>query len=1441
MSCLGNLYTININHDNNKLSYRIIDSQPNSNLERKCSELGWPNPLSSQSMKDFMETPMQSDQCFTNPSENIRTFPFQDNECILSRSCQNSQHNIEYTCQHINYANTNNADLFAHSNTNPIQISQNHTIDNILGPSQPNYSSSSGYVRCKQGYVPKNIGPNPTTLAGGGWVNDTNGLWWVYDTSISQPTHHDWSGECVPDKCEDRTIPDSNHAYDPLHSSHDDDPIKVKCNDGYMFNHDLLHQGGYVKCDYSLKKSGDNLWDKNDMKWYIHDERLENKCNQYDSEDACEGHNGFPVPTYDPYEFLNTYSVTRKQGLYDIEKDIMHGYEEIPIGCEWSPSITSMHDGTSITKQGSCHFRKEVNFHQDEPICKPLYCPEKYIPFSNRDGRGNNKPLPGPKQGKTKGECLSNTGEIIQGVDNPYDCLCQQHLSCNTCTHDSNCQWCGSETPGASPGCYYIHTNDPVCEESPIRQHAGGSCTNLEGEIKPGWSNLTISEQNITNCENDFECINKETNLPIPQNIVQGQPNMLTIESIRNNYQVNDQTNPPSGRNLCLSYNNQWLNTSSNTYTSNDDYCYFEKKITNNPNYSTALGMIPMGLRKKGTDEYNISIAPYYCRPKDTSDVNSQENCPVHTNVTDCSKDSSCEWVPNELSDYKLFWNLSNNLSPNYHSDLIKIKSVDPGRGDPSKKCYLDTTETPNKLTSENNNNLSELSGPSALFFAIKDSDRNIIKLQDISNDHNTINIDKSAQRGCSIQYIDNVTSSKNNAFNIDNHLLNSIGGLHLDRDESISCIDGYKYCNPSSSSIDCGANNPLFSNPLIDGSGPNGQICHLTSISDCNGNVGCKRGNIYGPGSVIPNNQTDDPMNNEFVSLSHKLLNNTINSKSENCNETDNTFQLVNSPTDIDVENKYGSCDFFHRSTDYIMNKKRCNLINKHINNIDTVHWGKYCVNNTNDTYVPVKNVCESRGSGYEWQDYEVSDGRWEGRCIYTDPTTDSPTPTVLNNNEVCRLVNNELGNSDECIISVPNSIPSQQMIDICEIWDVSSSQYNMTNDYQFTYYQKPDNILDTYNVNRTGTCLTGLGRNRQDGNNMNRTSREDCEYDNNEYKQEYTYSDTSFCKLSNLNHINDRLLTWTGGELQSDGHDNWSDECSSAILSSCQVNCRPGYGGGGIYTCHYNNHSEDVCQHVEDTFSGITVEEIQRQNCEHYPNCEYSPASPLIESTCTSLQGDDTLMKGQAEWLGNECYMLNNDAFSHGIYNLPTLNEAFPPLMRLISFFVILIFILFILRIIGFYKFTVKQTMKAIKSLGEHTYKGIIAFILNLTTGIVDFVSLSAKLIKGDVKFYSFAAYKTIINVKKIMYVLLFIGIIILINFYTNFIDFIRKGYNSEYVSIQEDIIQEIEGDDDEDEDEDNREEQNDIKEFIDRFFIIIVIAIVIVIYYIYSYMSN
>ena len=128
-------------------------------------------------------------------------------------------------------------------------------------------------MREKQGYVAKHIGPKQkdkkmTLKATVGWKKNTDGsLGWVYDTDTKKtPTHHDWSGECVPDKCEDRIIPDSNHTYDPLHGSHTDKPIKVRCNDGYMFNHDLLHQGGYVNCDYELIDQKDKLEDRHKMK-----------------------------------------------------------------------------------------------------------------------------------------------------------------------------------------------------------------------------------------------------------------------------------------------------------------------------------------------------------------------------------------------------------------------------------------------------------------------------------------------------------------------------------------------------------------------------------------------------------------------------------------------------------------------------------------------------------------------------------------------------------------------------------------------------------------------------------------------------------------------------------------------------------------------------------------------------------------------------------------------------------------------------------------------------------------------------------------------------------------------------------------------------------------------------------------------------------------------
>ena len=238
------------------------------------------------------------------------------------------------------------------------------------------------------------------------------------------------------------------------------------------------------------------------------------------------------------------------------------------------------------------------------------------------------------------------------------------------------------------------------------------------------------------------------------------------------------------------------------------------------------------------------------------------------------------------------------------------------------------------------------------------------------------------------------------------------------------------------------------------------------------------------------------------------------------------------------------------------------------------------------------------------------------------------------------------------------------------------------------------------------------------------------------------------------------------------------------SKILDSCQVTCNDNYGGGGTYTCHYNNHSEDVCRHVEDTFSSISLEQTQRQNCEAHANCKYSVASPLSESKCTSIAspGDD-LIKGQAEWLGNECYHLNNDAFSHGIYNLSTMNEYYPPLIRLIVFFVLIIILALLFRMAGLYTKTFKLSIRVVNSGVRRTFTGFTKIILDL------FIGAKRVLMKPKTILVNISDF-IIINYKKIIIGILcltVLGIILYVFFYDK-LEFIFKGYNSSHIAYRE-----------------------------------------------------
>ena len=99
--------------------------------------------------------------------------------------------------------------------------------------------------------------------------------------------------------------------------------------------------------------------------------------------------------------------------------------------------------------------------------------------------------------------------------------------------------------------------------------------------------------------------------------------------------------------------------------------------------------------------------------------------------------------------------------------------------------------------------------------------------------------------------------------------------------------------------------------------------------------------------------------------------------------------------------------------------------------------------------------------------------------------------------------------------------------------------------------------------------------------------------------------------------------------------------------MLSSCQVNCNPGYGGGGDYVCEYNKHSKETCEIINNQLKKDPTNKLLQTKC-NSKNCEYK------NGKCNY---NKNMIDGQMEWKGQSCYLLNNDAFAHGIYNYPEL----------------------------------------------------------------------------------------------------------------------------------------------------------------------------------------
>jgi len=1168
-------------------------------------------------------------------------------------------------------------------------------------------------------------------------VPTTHQCWLSNQSNQKNPKEYDYtcykkgySESHSKNSCKPLTIPDSEtHAFEPLHGSINKakDKKLITCNDGYSFNHDLLHQGGFVECREDLVSAGKATANKASNGWYIKDDHLESLCKKETTGKAtCEG------MTYNPYDKIKTYTLTpeKKSALLEMEKDTLFGKKNIPVGCKW---------GKRKNEPPACHFRKKVlstttnkvssttkdvssTTTTGEAVCVPLYCPKKNVPNSDRDGISPNRSLPGSKGGKDKGHCIGSDGKEIkyssgQSISNPEDCYCFQHRSCNTCMISANCHWCGSERPSGQQACYSKKTSNPICSTGPKRQKGGGSCVDMVETLKTGtiterigWSQLPRSQQTITKCETDHVCRNKETTKPIPKS---GSSNSLNELKIR--YRSYHKTDPTNNEVTCLSYNNNFkAGVHKNRMPT--DYCYYKNNlVTKSTDYKDSIGL-PFSVKRGG-----INIDPYQCEAKEAK---GNAKCMVKM-YGKCVEDPTCQWVPNKFSNHIIQWTKDN-----------QIEFVGKGCRLSDKYDVDDVKDSYVTLKSKN------------------------LKVTDTNN--------------CKLRYINRSTRSNNNPYNLTPTLHNHISG-YMPGVDPIQCIDGL-----------------LFKKPLANGKCNKAETEYPVTIG---GDKACLEGTNVFKDTTKPFycKLTNKPAflleERHFKTSSTKDLGQgNIISRQTNCNQSGFTMSpisetTISAPKDIKVKN--GECAFSPGASVPKVSQKLCDLLDKTHRitgerSVPIVHWGKYCKDTKNNKKISQKKACEILDNRKWIPTRKDTNGMWVWGCVVNKDLCESKDNKldktamkgcmgkhgnacskavkpgedqceIKNKNtedtDLCKHANNRLTakGDAECIIEVDNTMKglynnNTNIKKICEQW----SQLDVASSHGFVHHTNGYSPVDMKGIN--GLCEPGTSRTRLDASKIRNTrNQKNCERDNNVYEKKHTFSNSGYCTDDQISHELDKTLSWTGGNIISDGNNDWSHDCSSSVLSSCRVTCDAKYGGGGNYTCHYNTHANEVCDHIESRFkSGELMDSGEQEAlCNHYLSCQYKPDSTdSKKAKCSQLSTSEkgkslpTGMKGQLEWIGSPCYLLNNEAFHQGILNMPKLDDVFPPLSRMIVLSVLAIIFVFIIyklkilgMVVGLFKYIIVKFITSIYGGLVVIMRDTIVSIPDIGTGVVSTLGHASK----------------------------------------------------------------------------------------------------------------
>ena len=527
-------------------------------------------------------------------------------------------------------------------------ISNNYTRTTHTLPDSTNifYSNNRDTLRCPEGYIFENsnlLYDDYTSIIK---YNSVTNKWKDKNGQDIDSIPREWIDNtatnglrCKRKYCEPLGPVNSKQEYDVVVDDLSDSSKEIECNDGYVFD-TTDTKLGKVKCGAIPIMNASGFDKENEVAWLADTRRLELFCEGITTENLCN-------TTDLPVNISNN-----EDELYDYNGKILN--------CTWIPAIAD-NDSGFTRSTGECKFIHRADLNQNEPICRGMYCDSKEIPDSNRTNTGSG-PLPGPESGSIHGDCINFDGQIIDNITNSSDCNCYRHKSCDICTSDDNCQWCGSSENGGG-FCYSTKTHLGICDTS-IRHDRGGSCIHTktgrlkENEPEEGWTEDTCVSQ-VCVKESHWNALNE-----------------INYQSDKNNPEFYKDS---ATQGDCYYDNKQWDDSALIT---NVNACIVKNnKLDNIVSGSENIEYYP--IKRVGDTVVKLNISDKICVPNFGTTGNLADNINTcdQLNETDCENSQECIYKDNTLRDSIFEWSeVGKHIEFNNSENCPIIKS--PGSTD---------------------------------------------------------------------------------------------------------------------------------------------------------------------------------------------------------------------------------------------------------------------------------------------------------------------------------------------------------------------------------------------------------------------------------------------------------------------------------------------------------------------------------------------------------------------------------------------------------------------------------------------------------------------------------------------------------------------------------------------------------------------------------------